>query len=64
MLVRTAVLRRRKEQPDELLVPAEDIVCENPAEAKLTILMDNAEKLKKIPKKELVVVCSDFTRAT
>ena len=62
MLIRTAVLRVRENQPDEILIPAQEILVENQAEAKLTILMDNATALKDIPKKELVVVCSDFTR--
>ena len=69
MLIRTAVLRVRENQPDEILIPAQEILAENQAEAKITILMDNAKKLvagqitlREIPKKELVVVCSDFTR--
>ena len=72
MLIRTAVLRVRENQPDEILIPAQEILAENQAEAKLRILMNHAMDevkiregniiLKDIPKKELVVVCSDFTR--
>ena len=62
MLIRTAVLRVRENQPDEILISAREILAENQAEAKLTILMNHATALKDIPKKELVVVCSDFTR--
>ena len=60
MLIRTAVVRRRKEHPNEILVPSVDVLAKNREEAKITILMDNAEALKKIPKGELRVVCSDF----
>jgi len=68
MLIRTAVLRRRENMPDELVVPAIDIIADSPADAKLIILMDNAKKFRgstgvpPTPMKELVVVCSDFTR--
>lgn len=63
MLIRTAVLRIRDNKPDEIVILAKDILGENQEEAKITILMDNAIKLKDIPKKELVVVCSDFIKA-
>ena len=74
MLIRTAILRRRENQPEVLIVKPEDLVVDNQDEARLTILMNHAmddirkrhgedvEYLKDIPKKELVVVCSDFTR--
>ena len=62
MLIRTAVLRRQKDKPDELLIKPEDLLVENQDEAKLTILMSHSTELEKIPKKGLVVVCSDFLR--
>ena len=67
MLYRVAVLKRQEGKSDVLVIPAQEIIADSQAEAKIIILMDNAEaawtegqRLRDIPKKELVVVCSDF----